>query len=300
MVDASTAEFEQHRRFLTGLAYRMLGSLADAQDIVQDAFLRWHGSDPAGLTSPRAWLGKIVTRLCLDMIKSARSRRETYVGQWLPEPVIERIEAALPGSVDDRIDAPVALMLALERLSPLERAAFILHDIFEMEFDEIAEALDRNEAACRQLLARARGHVGDTKQRFDVDAEEAARLTTAFFIATHSGDASTLRDLLADAARLHGDGGGKRPATLNIIYGAEKIARFFAGLAQKPGANATPIWSGPLRVNGMPGFVALDLFGTIQAIALEIEGDRIVAIYSMRNPDKLAGAEAFLPPDKNP
>lgn len=300
MVDASTAEFEQHRRFLTGLAYRMLGSLADAQDIVQDAFLRWHGSDPAGLTSPRAWLGKIVTRLCLDMMKSARSRRETYVGQWLPEPVIEPIDAALPGSVDDRIDAPVALMLALERLSPLERAAFILHDIFEMEFDEIAEALDRNEAACRQLLARARGHVGDTKQRFDVDAEEAARLTTAFFIATHSGDASTLRDLLADAARLHGDGGGKRPATLNIIYGAEKIARFFAGLAQKPGANATPIWSGPLRVNGMPGFVALDLFGTIQAIALEIEGDRIVAIYSMRNPDKLAGAEAFLPPDKNP
>ena len=300
MVDASTAEFEQHRRFLTGLAYRMLGSLADAQDIVQDAFLRWHGSDPAGLTSPRAWLGKIVTRLCLDMMKSARSRRETYVGQWLPEPVIEPIEAALPGSVDDRIDAPVALMLALERLSPLERAAFILHDIFEMEFDEIAEALDRNEAACRQLLARARGHVGDTKQRFDVDAEEAARLTTAFFVATHSGDASALRDLLADAARLHGDGGGKRPATLNIINGAEKIARFFAGLAQKPGANATPIWSGPLRVNGMPGFVALDLFGTIQAIALEIEGDRIVAIYSMRNPDKLAGAEAFLPPDKNP
>ena len=300
MVDASTAEFEQHRRFLTGLAYRMLGSLADAQDIVQDAFLRWHGSDPAGLTSPRAWLGKIVTRLCLDTMKSARARRETYVGQWLPEPVIEPIDAALPGSVDDRIDAPVALMLALERLSPLERAAFILHDIFEMEFDEIAEALDRNEAACRQLLARARGHVGDTKQRFDVDAEEAARLTTAFFIATHSGDASALRDLLADAARLHGDGGGKRPATLNIIYGAEKIARFFAGLAQKPGANATPIWSGPLRVNGMPGFVALDLFGTIQAIALEIEGDRIVAIYSMRNPDKLAGAEAFLPPDKNP
>jgi RNA polymerase sigma-70 factor (ECF subfamily) len=300
MVDASTAEFEQHRRFLTGLAYRMHGSLADAQDIVQDSFLRWHGSDPASLASPRAWLGKIVTRLCLDTMKSARARRETYVGQWLPELIIEPIDSVLPSSIDDRIDAPVALMLALERLSPLERAAFILHDIFEMEFDEIAEALDRNEAACRQLLARARGHVGDTKQRFDVDAEEAARLTTAFFVATHSGDASALRDLLADAARLHGDGGGKRPATLNVVYGAEKIARFFAGLAQKPGANATPIWSGPLRVNGMPGFVALDLFGTIQAIALEIEGDRIVAVYSMRNPDKLAGAEAFLPPDKKP
>ena len=295
MVDASTAEFEQHRRFLTGLAYRMLGSLSDAQDIVQDAFLRWHGAEPTALASPRAWLGKIVTRLCLDMMKSARARRESYVGQWLPEPVIEPIDLPRAGSIDDRIDAPVALMLALERLSPLERAAFILHDIFEMEFDELADALDRTEAACRQLLVRARGHVGETRQRYAVDAEEANRLTTAFFQATNSGDASALRDLLADAARLHGDGGGKRPATLNIIYGADKIGRFFAGVAQKPGAHASTIWSGPLRINGLPGFVALDPFGTLQAIALEIEDGRIVAIYSMRNPDKLTGAEAFLP-----
>ena len=295
MVDASTAEFEQHRRFLTGLAYRMLGSLSDAQDIVQDAFLRWHGAEPTALASPRAWLGKIVTRLCLDMMKSARARRESYVGQWLPEPVIEPIDLPRAGSIDDRIDAPVALMLALERLSPLERAAFILHDIFEMEFDELADALDRTEAACRQLLVRARGHVGETRQRYAVDAEEANRLTTAFFQATSSGDASALRDLLADAARLHGDGGGKRPATLNIIYGADKISRFFAGVAQKPGAQASTIWSGPLRINGLPGFVALDPFGTLQAIALEIEDGRIVAIYSMRNPDKLTGAEAFLP-----
>lgn len=295
MVDASTAEFEQHRRFLTGLAYRMLGSLSDAQDIVQDAFLRWHGANRPGLTSPRAWLGKIVTRLCLDRMKSARAQRETYVGQWLPEPVIEPIGISLAGLVENRIDAPVALMLALERLSPLERAAFILHDIFEMEFDEIAGVLDRNEAACRQLLVRARGHVGDTKQRFIVDADEANRLTTAFFAASQSGDASALRDLLADAARLHGDGGGKRPATLNIIYGADRIGRFFEGVAQKPGARPGAIWSGPLRINGLPGFVALDPFGTIQAITLEIEDGRIVAIYSMRNPDKLAGAEAFLP-----
>lgn len=295
MVDASTAEFEQHRRFLTGLAYRMLGSLSDAQDIVQDAFLRWHSAEPTALASPRAWLGKIVTRLCLDMMKSARARRESYVGQWLPEPVIEPIDLPRAGSIDDRIDAPVALMLALERLSPLERAAFILHDIFEMEFDELADALDRTEAACRQLLVRARGHVGETRQRYAVDAEEANRLTTAFFLATSSGDASALRDLLADAARLHGDGGGKRPATLNIIYGADKISRFFAGVAQKPGAHASSIWSGPLRINGLPGFVALDPFGTLQAIALEIEDGRIVAIYSMRSLDKLTGAEAFLP-----
>ncbi|BCP54066.1 RNA polymerase sigma factor [Kaistia sp. 32K] len=298
MVDASTAEFEQHRRFLTGLAYRMLGSLADAQDIVQDAFLRWHDAAPSGLSSPRAWLGKIVTRLCLDTMKSARARRETYVGQWLPEPVIEPI--GLAPAVDDRIDAPVALMLALERLSPLERAVFILHELFDFGFTEIADALERSEAACRQLLARARAHVGDTRQRFDVDAAEAARLTTAFFVATNSGDATALKDLLADAARLHGDGGGKRPATLNIIYGAEKIGRFFAGLAQKPEAHPTPVWSGPLSINGLPGFVALDLFGTIQAVALEIEAGRITAIYSMRNPDKLIGAEAYLPATVSP
>lgn len=295
MVDASTAEFEQHRRFLTGLAYRMLGSLSDAQDIVQDAFLRWHGSDPSALTSPRAWLGKIVTRLCLDMMKSARSRRETYVGQWLPEPVIEPIGLSPSHSVDDRIDAPVALMLALERLSPLERAAFILHDIFEMEFDELANALDRSEAACRQLLGRARGHVGDTRQRYEVDTDEANRITTAFIAATSSGDASALRDLLADAARLQADGGGKRSAIPNMIQGADKIARFFAGLTLKPSAQKRLVWSGPLRINGMPGFVALDPFGTVQAIALEIENGRITAIYNMRNPDKLAGAEAFLP-----
>lgn len=300
MVDASTVEFEQHRRFLTGLAYRMLGSLADAQDIVQEAFLRWHGAAPSGLASPRAWLGKVVTRLCLDAMKSARARRETYVGQWLPEPIIEPMDAPLYAAADDRIDAPVALMLALERLSPLERAAFILHDIFEIAFKDVADALDRSEAACRQLLVRARSHVGEPKPRFEVDAEEATRLTSAFFAATNSGDATALRDLLADAARLHGDGGGKRPATLNILYGAEKIGRFFAGLAQKPTAHPNPIWSGPLRINGLPGFVAMDLFGALQVTALEIEDGRIGAIYSMRNPDKLAGAEAFLPATIHP
>lgn len=296
MVDASAAEFEQHRRFLTGLAYRMLGSLADAQDIVQDAFLRWHGATRASIASPCAWLGTTVTRLCLDRMKSARARRESYVGQWLPEPVIAPLEAADPTqAAEERIDAPVALMLAMERLSPLERAVFILHELFDFGFDEIADAIDRNEAACRQLLVRARGHVGGAQKRYDVDAAEAARLTTAFFTATNSGDVTGLRSLLADAARLHGDGGGKRPATLNIIYGADKIGRFFMGLAQKPDASPTAAWSGPLRINGMPGFVSLDLFGTIQTTALEIEDGRIVAIYSMRNPDKLTGAEAFLP-----
>jgi len=293
MTDASAAEFEQHRRFLTGLAYRMLGSLADAQDVVQDAFLRWHEAVRQDLASPRAWLARIVTRLCLDALKSARARREAYVGPWLPEPIIERLEASEPLSPDDRLDAPVALMLALERLSPLERAAFILHDLFEMEFAEIAQALERSEAACRQLLVRARSHVGTPERRFEVDRVEAARLVTAFFDATRTGNAAVLRDLLADAAVFHSDGGGKVQAVLNILEGAEKIRRFFVGLAGKFGV-VTLTWSGPLQVNGLPGYVSRDPTGTLQTTALQIEDGRITAVYVMRNPDKLGGAEGFL------
>lgn len=295
MSNASAIEFERHRAFLTRLAYSMLGSLADAQDIVQDAFLRWHSSIPADLASPRAWLARIVTRLCLDWMKSARARREDYVGPWLPEPILEPL-AVPPAAVDDRIDAPVALMLALERLSPLERAVFILHDLFDMEIGEIADAIDRNEAACRQLLARARGHVGQTRQRFAVDADEAARLATAFFEATRSGNATALRDMLAGAATLHSDGGGKRPANLNILFGADKIGRFFVGLFQKsdPEGRERMRWSRPLWINGLPGYVSIDAKGTIQTTALEIENGKILAVYIIRNPDKLAGAEAFI------
>ncbi|WP_018184970.1 sigma-70 family RNA polymerase sigma factor [Kaistia granuli] len=294
MVDVSAAEFEQHRRFLTGLAYRMLGSLADAQDVVQDAFLRWHGAALAGIASPRAWLSTTVTRLCLDLMKSARSQRERYVGQWLPEPVIATLASDPTLAVEERIDAPVALMLALERLSPLERAVFILHDLFDIGFGEIAGAIDRNEAACRQLLVRARGHVGEGRRRFEVDPDEAAHVTTAFFAAIGSGDASRLRDLLAEAARMHSDGGGKRIATLNVIHGADRISRFFAGVAQKHGPEAFQAWSGPLWINGLPGYVSADDKGLVQTTALEIENGRIVAIYIMRNPDKLAAAASFL------
>ena len=293
MTDISAREFEQHRRFLTGLAYRMLGSLADAQDVVQEAFLRWHGAVKTDLASPRAWLARIVMRLCLDILKSARTRREHYVGPWLPEPIIERLEAPEPASVDDRIDVPVALMLALERLSPLERAAFILHDLFEMELAEIAAALERSEAACRQLLVRARGHVGTAKRRFEVDREEASRLTTAFFDAVRTGNAIGLRDLLAEAAVFHSDGGGKVQANLNIIAGADSIRRFFVGLAEKFGQTAPP-WSRPLRINGLPGYVSIDPAGNVQTTALEIENGRITAVYIVRNPDKLVGAASFV------
>jgi RNA polymerase sigma-70 factor (ECF subfamily) len=293
--DASVTEFERHRPFLTGLAYRMLGSLTDAQDVVQDAFLRWHGSGDTAVVNPRAWLARIVTRLCLDSMKSARSRREAYVGPWLPGPVFERLDAPGAGATDDRMDVPVALMLALERLSPLERAAFILHDLFDMEHAEIADALDRSEAACRQLLTRARAHVGEPKQRFHVPQDEASRIATAFFDALTSGNALTLRDLLASAATLHSDGGGKVAANPEIITGAQAVERFFESLLERFGPMPRT-WSGPLWINGLPGYVSVDVAGNLQTTALEIEAGRVVAVYVVRNPDKLAGAVEVLAP----
>lgn len=239
MPDAT--EFERHRAHLTALAYRMLGSVAEAEDAVQDAFLRWHRTDRTGVAEPRAFLARVVTRLCLDRLKAARHRRETYVGPWLSEPLVEDPALAVPPPEDLARDVSVALMLALERLSPLERAAFLLHDGFDLGFDEIAAALGRSEAACRQLASRARANVQAARSRFAVDAAERTRLAAAFFAASRSGDAVALRDLLATEATLHTDGGGRRRAALNVIAGAGRIARFFAGLARK-GRNPTPLW----------------------------------------------------------
>src|SRR5579872_1474630 len=221
-----------HRGRLTGLAYRMLGSRADAEDIVQDAYLRWHAVDRAAVEEPRRYLGTVVTRLCLDRMKSAQARREVYVGQWLPEPVID--ESFDDGSAGDLAhDISVALMLVLERLSPLERASFLLHDVFGLDFAEVARALGRGEAACRQLAARARAHIEAGRPRFDASPEEGRRLATAFQAAAASADTQALVQLLADDAVLYTDGGGKRAAALNPIHGADKIVRFFEGIARK-------------------------------------------------------------------
>ncbi|HWJ75695.1 MAG TPA: sigma-70 family RNA polymerase sigma factor [Kaistia sp.] len=287
MIDASAREFEQQRPFLTGLAYRMLGSLADAQDIVQDAFLRWHERANGHIESPRAFLATVVTHLCLDRLRSARHRRETYVGPWLPEPLIERfgVEAEPP---DNRIDAPVALMLALERLSPLERAAFVLHDLLDIDMAELAAALQRSPTACRQLLARARGHVGETKARFPIGRDEGARVASAFFEAIRTGRVEPLRDLLAESAVLQADGGGKVMAILNPINGGDRIFRFFRGVTAKP-AGVPQAWSGPLLVSGLPGYVSIDAAGILQTTSFAVEAGRIVAIYIIRNPDKLSG-----------
>lgn len=284
--------FELHRRRLTGLAYRMLGSLAEAEDIVQDAYLRWHKADRNTVADARAYLSSTVARLCLDHLKSARVRREQYVGPWLPEPIIDPSILAPDTASELADDLSVALMMTLERLSPLERAAFILHDVFDMDFDTIASVLDRNVAACRQLAARARAHVHDERPRFNASPEDAARLSDAFHQAVLSGSVAGLGQMLAADAVLYTDGGGKRTAALNPIRGSDKIMRFFAGIAQKGGLSTLATFR-RLSLNGLPGFIFVDHEGAIETLALDINDGRIAAIYAVRNPDKLGHLKAM-------
>ncbi len=277
--------FETHRGVLTGLAYRMLGSRAEAEDVVQDAYLRWHAADRAAIIEPRRYLGTVVTRLCLDRMKSAQARREVYVGQWLPEPVVdEAFDDETAGDLAH--DLSVALMLVLERLSPLERASFLLHDVFGLDFAEVGRTLDRGEAACRQLAARARTHVEEGRPRFPASQDECRRLAAAFAAAAQAGDTAALIKLLAEEAVLYTDGGGKRVAALNPIYGADKILRFLDGVTRKNAA-LSAIQLRPATVNGMAGFVLREEDGSIDTMAFEQRNGRITAIYVVRNPEKL-------------
>lgn len=278
--DEGTLRFEAERPRLLRLAYRMLGSHAEAEDIVQNAWLRWRDADRAAVRSPPAFLSRTVTRLCLDQMKSARARRETYFGSWLPEPLVEEEPA------EDQDELTLTLMLALERLSPLERAAFLLHDIFGVPLQEVAATLDRDATAIRQLAVRARRHVREARPRYPVERGEGERMVHAFFAAARSGDTGTLRSLLADRVVVRSDGGGKVLAFPNPIHGRERVARLFAGLARKFGGvfeKADPLW-----IDGLPGFASLLQGSLLQTTALEIENGRITAIYITRNPDKLA------------
>lgn len=280
--------FETHRRFLTRLAYRMLGSVSDAEDIVQEAWLRWRDVPQSEVEAPRPYLARTVTRLCLDQMKSARSKREFYVGTWLPEPLVQEIGAA-ESDVDTQLDAPIALMLALERLSPLERAAFLLHDVFDLDFTEIARTIDRSESACRQLAKRAREHVRiDMPPRNKIDPAEAKRFVEAFFKASHSADTSDLQTLLAQDVAFHSDGGGKVLAVANVLHGIDRVLRFFAGIARKviSQQKSTTVYR-PVLINGLPGYLSLERGETLQATALDVRDGLIHAIYVVRNPDKL-------------
>ena len=291
--DDPAGSFEPHRAYLRGLAYRMLASMAEAEDAVQDAYIRWHrigAKARAAIENPRAWLSKATTRLCLDRLKSARAQRETYVGPWLPEPVIEPEAAEDPAELAQ--DLSVAFLLLLERLSPLERAAFLLHDVFEMSFAQVAEVLRRDQAACRQLATRARKHIDAGRPRFDAKAEDQARIAAAFLAAAGSGDPAQLAHLLAADAVLVSDGGGKVKAALNPILGRDKVIAFVLGVRKK-----APLPHGteyrPSFVNGLPGFLIVRPDGRIdQTLSFEIHDGVIHRVYVVRNPDKLTALRA--------
>lgn len=274
------AEFEAERPRLLRLGYRMLGSVSEAEDVVQDAWLRWRDVGE-GVDSPAAYLTRIVTRLCLDQLKSARRRRETYVGAWLPDPLVgttEQDEARAD-------DITLTLMLAMERLSPLERAAFLLHDVFDMPLPEVAATLGREPTAVRQLASRARRHVQVAKPRFAVQPMEAEAITHAFFAAAASGDAAALTTLLAEDVAIHSDGGGKVIAFLNIVRGLDRAIRLFQGVRRKHADQ--PRLLRTVTIDGLPDYVSIDRGEVLQTTALELRDGRIAAIYIVRNPDKL-------------
>jgi RNA polymerase sigma-70 factor, ECF subfamily len=286
-----SASFEPHRRRLRGLAYRMLGSMAEAEDAVQEAYLRWHDTDRAAVTEPRAFLVTTTTRICLDVLKSARARREEYVGPWLPDPVTDTAALAPDAQTEIAEDLSVALLLALDRLSPLERAAFLLHDVFDYSFTQVADTLGRNEAACRQLASRARARVRESRPaapvrpgRSAIDPKH-AELLSAFVTASRSGDLAMLTSLLASDARLVTDSGGKVPSAMNVLHGGDRVAAFLAGVVRK---GWTADFSYRLdTINGLPGLIVTGPQGLVQTTAFEFDGDAIATIYAVRNPDKL-------------
>jgi RNA polymerase sigma-70 factor, ECF subfamily len=283
---SETDPLAPHRGRLLGLAYRMLGSRSDAEDMVQDAYIRFAGA--RDVRNAEALLVTIVTRLCLDRLKSAHAQREVYVGPWLPEPVFDADGLAADAATELADDLSYALMLALERLSPLERAAFLLHDVFDRPFSEIALMLERTEPACRQLAARARRAVRDQRPTPAAAQDKHARLLTAFCRAAASGDVTTLAELLRKDAIAITDGGGRKMAALNPIYGAQKIIRFLLGLADMNAGRDIRLT--PMLINGAAGAL-VHMDGEIDhTLNVAIDGEKIAAIYIVRNPDKLRHA----------
>jgi len=291
------ASFEPFRRRLLGLAYRMLGSISDAEDAVQETYLRWHATDRDRVLDPIAFLMTTTTRICLDMLSSARARREEYVGPWLPEPVVDATGLAPDSRTELAEDLSIALLLILDRLSPLERGAFLLHDVFDFSFSEVATALERSEAACRQLASRARAHVRAARPRGatapparsgQIDPKH-AQLMSAFAAATASGDLTALTQMLSSDVRIVTDGGGKVRSALEVIEGADRAARFMVEVTRKrPGAWWRDDFSVRFAtINGLPGVIVEAPEGAVQTTAFEIEDGVIRALYVVRNPDKL-------------
>jgi RNA polymerase sigma-70 factor (ECF subfamily) len=276
--------FEQLRRRLFSVAYRMTGTRADAEDIVQEAYLRWHRTDAGEVRSPEAWLVSVVTRLAIDRLRKASVEREAYTGQWLPEPLFgvpspeEQLELAS--------DLSMAFMVLLERLAPSERAAFLLHDIFDCDYPDIARILRKSEATCRQVVHRARERVRRDQRRFSAGEADRRRLIEKFMAASNAGDEASLLSLFAEDATLTSDGGGVVHAARKVVTGRGRIAHLFIVVARKLGARLT---QAILPINGEPGLVTFVDGAPFSATSFETDGSSILALYNVLNPEKLQG-----------
>ncbi|MEU0005996.1 RNA polymerase sigma factor SigJ [Streptomyces sp. NPDC006314] len=284
--DLTTDVFEEHRPLLMGVAYRMLGRVADAEDAVQDAWLRWSGADRAGVREPRAYLVRIITRLAIDRLRQAQARGEAYPGPWLPEPYLTEFGDTAPDTADRAVLADtvsLAVLVVLESLSPLERAVFVLREAFGYPYAEIATLLDRGEAAVRQLAGRARRHVAERRPRYEVDPAQRRDLTERFLAAAGDGDLEGLMSLLAPDVRLVGDSGGKAKAPVRTLHTADKVGRFLVGVARTAQALSLRF----LEVNGGPAVLALSGDKPDSLFQVDVADGRVTTVYIVRNPDKL-------------
>jgi RNA polymerase sigma-70 factor, ECF subfamily len=274
---------EDLRPYLFAIAYRMLGSVAEAEDVVQEAFLRYHEADVEA-ESPKAYLATVTTRLAIDQLRSARARREVYPGEWLPEPIVDD-EAVRHAETADSLS--LTFLHLLEKLSPVERAVFLLREVFDYPYDELAGIVDRSPDNCRQILARARRHMEEGRRRFDVSREERDEIARRFIAAWEEGATEELVELLAADATVYGDGGGKAPSMPVPLVGAERVAKALIGWGRQ--ARERGFTYRPTRVNGEPGLVFYDVGGrALWVAALEIADGVVVAVRSILNPDKLA------------
>jgi RNA polymerase sigma-70 factor (ECF subfamily) len=280
------ADFEALRPQLTRVAYGILGSVAEAEDVVQEAWLRLGRTDPTAIEDLRAWLTTVVGRLALDALGSARRRRESYVGEWLPEPLVEEYGDEDSPTLDESVST--ALLVVLERLSPAERTAFLLHDVFDLPFEKVATAVGRSPAAVRQLASRARSHVEAGKPRFPADRDEETRIVAAFATAWQEGDHDALLGLLDPDAIMRADGGGRVPTAGKPLLGAERIGRALVALTRSADRRGEEPRGRFARVNGAPGLVVQDRYST-SVVSLTIDAGRITAVDIVRNPDKLRG-----------
>ena len=279
-----TAVFEELRRRLFGIAYRMLGTTADAEDIVQEAYLRWHQADTEEIRSAEAWLVSVVTRLSIDKLRKASVEREKYVGPWLPEPLIASTAPSPEEELETASDLSMAYMVLLERLTPVERAAFLLHDVFDCAYPLIANILRKSEAACRQVVHRARQRVRDRQSRFKATDAALRSLINQFMAAADAGDDVTLLSLFAKDATLTSDGGGVVPAARKVVHGRSRIARLYLLLAKKLG---TRLRKEILIINGEPGLVMYLDGSPLATVSFATDGASITALYTVLNPQKL-------------